>query len=490
METTIIRPDTINQPLSDQEIAEAIQRQFRMQKGVNAQLIDLKTENGIVTISGYTDHLLSQERAAQIAKMVRGVRGVVNEILIHTSDVPDFVLQHNVEQALLSDPATADLGIQCTVSNGVAQVRGNVQSWPEKELILKVVKGVKGVRQINDAVETQITFRVEHNDTDMEAQIQERLQWDIRVNSALIDVQVNKSEVTLKGVVGSAAEKKQAIATAWMAGATWVNSDDLHVEHWARNEDLRQDKYDRKTDDEIRKAVRDTFLADPRVLVFQPMIEVDNGTVTLTGTVSNLRAKRAAEQDARNVVGVWSVNNALVVRPYQAPTDSQMEENVKAALARCAYLSHFGIDVHVRYGKVALYGTVDNYFELQQVEEMASGITGVVEVRNRVQVREKRAVLMIDYVFPAQTDPATNADTDQQIEKALREQLFWFPFIDESQIEVSVNQGCARIAGQVDNWQELRYLTLAAYECGATSVDNQVRVKNSQEAESLLHCKR
>jgi hypothetical protein len=35
--------------------------------------------------------------------------------------------------------------------------------------------------------------------------------------------------------------------------------------------------------------------------------------VTLTGTVDNLKAKRAAEQDAKNTVGVWRVTDLLKV---------------------------------------------------------------------------------------------------------------------------------------------------------------------------------
>jgi osmotically-inducible protein OsmY len=488
MQTFVINPETGKETITDQEISEAIKRQFSVQKGVNSRLIDLKTENGIVSLGGFTDHLLSQERASQIAKMVRGVRGVINKVLVHTPEVPDYLLQYDVEQALLADPATADLNITCLAQNGIADLSGKVQSWPEKELVLKLVKGVKGVWHVNDNIETIPTLRVEHSDADLAAQIRERLQWDIRVNSALVDIKVKKSEVTLKGIVGSAAEKKQAIATAFTAGAIWVDSQDLHVEHWALNEDLRQDKYDRRTNNEIKKAIRDTFLADPRVLVFQPIIEVDNGTVTLTGTVSNLRAKRAAEQDALNVVGVWNVINHLKVQPFQVPSDKQIEENIKAALARCVYVSRFLMDTQVSQGSVSIYGTVGNHFEQQQVEEVTSGITGVVEVFNRVEVRDITAYRLINHPLPSQenaSDTAENPSTDQQMEYAIRKQIFWCPFINENKVRIRVSKGCARFTGQVDNWNELRHLTLLAYECGATQVDNQMQVANGQAVETM-----
>jgi hypothetical protein len=58
-------------------------------------------------------------------------------------------------------------------------------------------------------------------------------------------------------------------------------------------------------------------LYDPRVISFNPEVNVTNGKVVLTGVVSNLKAKRAAEIDARNVVGVWKVENLLKVKGKQ-----------------------------------------------------------------------------------------------------------------------------------------------------------------------------
>jgi len=46
-------------------------------------------------------------------------------------------------------------------------------------------------------------------------------------------------------------------------------------------------------------------------------VEVQAGTVILRGTVSSLGAKHAAEQDARNTIGVQSVRNHLTVKPVE-----------------------------------------------------------------------------------------------------------------------------------------------------------------------------
>lgn len=82
--------------VADADITAALERFFLTQKGVAAHLIDVMTHEGIVLLAGLTDNLLSRARAEEIALNLRGVRGVVNEVLISTPDVPDAELRHLV----------------------------------------------------------------------------------------------------------------------------------------------------------------------------------------------------------------------------------------------------------------------------------------------------------------------------------------------------------------------------------------------------------
>ncbi|QKG55181.1 BON domain-containing protein [Hymenobacter sp. BRD128] len=78
----------------------------------------------------------------------------------------------------------------------------------------------------------------------------------------------------------------------------------------------------------------DAFRFDPRVLSYQPLVAVHNGVVTLSGVVSNLRAKQDAERDARHVVGVWDVHNLLKVRTKRFIPDLHIGQTIREALAR------------------------------------------------------------------------------------------------------------------------------------------------------------
>ncbi len=129
-----------------------------------------------------------------------------------------------------------------------------------------------------------------------------------------------------------------------------------------------------KSVDDVRQAVKDALARDPRVLSFNVDVGVGGSAVTLRGEVNNLKAKRAAEQDAKNTVGVYSVDNRLKVRRDGWPNDSEIEVQIREALLRDPYVERFKIRVVVRSGTAYLYGTVDSYIEKSRANDLASRV--------------------------------------------------------------------------------------------------------------------
>jgi len=128
----------------------------------------------------------------------------------------------------------------------------------------------------------------------------------------------------LSGMIGSLDEKIKAYRDAWIAGVQSVTDDDLFVDGSKHNNMRRRIAYTLISDEKIRNAIKDAFSYDPRVSPFNLNVSVNIGSVTLTGYVQNLKAKRAAEQDAKNTVGVWHVKNHLKVRPDIRPNKNPM----------------------------------------------------------------------------------------------------------------------------------------------------------------------
>ena len=78
-----------------------------------------------------------------------------------------------------------------------------------------------------------------------------------------------------------------------------------------------------RADGDIGQAVLDAYVGDPRVHPFVPTVEVRDGAVILTGVAPNPEVARAADDDARNVVGAVAVHDDLKVAPALAPTNDQ-----------------------------------------------------------------------------------------------------------------------------------------------------------------------
>jgi len=469
--------------MTDQEISDKITQELQFDPGVRSTKIDVSTSEGIVTLTGQVDNILAKQRAVRIAEAIKGVRSVVNQVEVRpTSTRSDSQIRNDVEVALSTDPATDSYEVFITVNNGVVSLSGSVSSYQERELVNTVAKGVRGVVGIEDNLD--VDYESDRSDNEINQEIDKALRWNALVDDSLIDVDVNNGEVVLSGTVGSASEKREAAATAWVAGVHSVEDEKLSVELWARDEKLREDKYVVKSEQELKQAVEDASIYDPRVNSFNIDVDVNDSEVTLRGTVNNLKAKRAAAENARNTVGVSQVNNYLKVRTDNVFQDSQIAEDIRNALERDPHVERFEITVNVIDGTAHLYGSVDNHFEKNRANEVASRVMGVLEVDNHLNVSEPEVYIDDPYVDDAYVDPydtfapdqLTPTRTDARIKESIQEELWWSPFVDSDDITVSVDDGAATLTGTVETWDERQAALENAYEGGAVTIDNDLVV--------------
>ncbi|MCB0331005.1 MAG: BON domain-containing protein, partial [Bdellovibrionales bacterium] len=421
---------------------------------------------GIVTLSGLVDNIRAKDRSRAIAETVRGVRSVVNTISVNPRKRSDTAIERDIAKALLYDPATESFKITVNVDDGVATLKGKLESWTEKRLAESVTKGVDGIV----AVKNELLVKPQYNrsDDEIKAEIERALQADVWIDSMLMKVSVKDGDVHLSGAAGSAAERTRAYNASWINGVKSVDNSDLEVKWWARERMQRKSKVANISDVEIKRSIKDAFLYDLRVHSYNPDIAVDNGVVTLSGEVHDLAAKRAAEQDARNTFGVVRVNNYLRVRPKILLVDADLIERVDNRLTWDADLeANDSITPVARNGEVSLYGTVDTYFEKWHAEDVTSRVGGVVAVKNYLTVRERWA---------PKPDPTIKAEIDSE--------LYWSPFVDSDEVKVTVNAGTATLKGTVDTWRERFAAVENAYEGGARVVNDQIKV--NQGARSFL----
>lgn len=472
--------------LDNSEIKNALETEFLVDDAVSLNNIDISVIDGVATLKGTTDNILEKERATRIAETVKGVRSVVNLVEVEPpTEVTGSTLQADVNTALFSDPATESYEINVKANDaGKVTLSGEVDSWQERNLAEKVAKGVRGVTSVSNQL--SIEYKDERPDGEIQEDIEARLRWDTLVDDALIGVTVNNGMVTLRGTVGSAAEKRHARYDAWgVTGVKDVNAKKLQVKRFARDEDLRKDKYLSKPDSEIEDALKDAWLYDPRVLSFKITPTVDDGLVTLRGSVTNAKAKQAAEQVARHTVGVRRVMNFIKVRPDENRTEAEIKSSVLNALVVDPFVERYEIDVNVLGGIVYLHGTVDTVTEKLQAEDVASRVRGVTSVQNRLTVADSESSTFYDpYVWdygwtynPAYEPSIVLNGLDQEIKDDIEAQLFWSPFVDSDEVTVSVEDGVATLTGEVDTYNEKQAAAENAAEGGAIGINNDLVVK-------------
>jgi len=480
--------DAAVQELSDTTVLGAVEDELIVDPAIVLNNIDVAVNRGVVSLSGSVDNVLAKERATRIAETVKGVRSVVNRIEVEPVLLrSDTEIERDVQDALLDNAATEAFEVRVSVLDGEVTLRGTVESWREKQLAGTVAKGVRGVKGLENNID--VVPVPDRPDEEILADVQNALRWDALVDHAMIEAAVEDGLVVLSGVVGSAAEKRRAMLDAHVGGVVSVEASDLEVRYWAREEKLRKDKYAAVSDREVREAVEDALLYDPRVVSLAVTTRVDDGMVTLRGTVSNLKAKRAAERDAVNTVGVTGVRNRLKVRPEEPVGDERLERRAAAAVTRDPYLETHEITVNVSGGTARLYGSVDSFFEKARAEDAVSAVEGVRIVDNKVTVDYDRDYPPYDPYVDEQylsgldwyrPEPLYPAKGDAEIEEAVRNELWWSPFVDAEEVDVSVDEGTAVLTGKVDSWPEYTAAARNAYEAGAVWVDNDLRVERAK----------
>lgn len=195
---------------------------------------------------------------------------------------------------------------------------------------------------------------------------------------------------------------------------------------------------------------------DNRVDASDVKVEVDAGTVQLTGTVPNFTARNMAETDAWLIDGVASVVNNLTVKfpsEFKIPSDDEIKSNVSNRLLWDPSIDSTKVDISVSTGLVTLTGTVDAYWKKIAAGNIVSRVSGVVDVTNNIAV--------------VPTESVIDEDIAKDITSALKRNVL----VDLEDIDIKVENGTATLTGSVSTWAEYdAAMNAAHYTAGVIDV--------------------
>jgi osmotically-inducible protein OsmY len=218
-----------------------------------------------------------------------------------------------------------------------------------------------------------------------------------------------------------------------------------------------------KTAEDIKHAVLRELAWDTRVEVAEVGVEVNEGVITLTGTVSSYGEKMAAQEAAHRVADAHDVVNAIEVQTLgaKARSDVELAHMARHVLEWDVLVPDEGVTLTVDNGWITLEGTVKVWAQRDEAERAIQHLAGVQGVSNLITV-------------------AAPPLKSQDIRLAIQEALWRRATREANHIEVTVEGGQVTLSGRVQSPQEKRaILGTISHAPGVSAINDQLQIAPS-----------
>lgn len=209
--------------------------------------------------------------------------------------------------------------------------------------------------------------------------VMEKLHFEPRLDDSNITVAIkgNHDIVVLGGTVKTFVEKSVAEnAVKSIAGVRGV-VDEIKVDATTMLK-----RSDVEIAEEANKALKSNLMIpDERIKII-----VEDGYITLSGEVEWQYQRNAAVSAVRNLWGVKSVINNIIVKSSANIDANKVKEQITKEFERHARIDASKIKVEVEGKTIILKGTVRNFDEMDEAVDAAWSTPGVENVRNNLLI--------------------------------------------------------------------------------------------------------
>ncbi|HEY9720501.1 MAG TPA: BON domain-containing protein [Oscillatoriaceae cyanobacterium] len=190
------------------------------------------------------------------------------------------------------------------------------------------------------------------------------------------------------------------------------------------------------TDSELKRAVESTLHEEVRFRGLDIHVDVQNGEVSLTGQVDELRDKRLAVNLVRRMREVGRVQDKLRLATVSDLDDKRVVQHVQDGLMQDPNVQRFAVRVNAENGLVTLEGEVDSLEAKRLIGLIAWWVPGTADVVNALNV------------VPPQED------SDDDLHDSIRQAFEKDVLVNADQIDSSVKDGVITLIGTVASEEE------------------------------------
>lgn len=208
---------------TDAQLKKDAEAELEWESAVDAAHVGVPVKDGVVPLTGHLETFAEKYVAERAVRRVAGVRVIAEEIDVKLARGyvrSDSDIAEAIEASFSWHTLIPDDGIQVKVEQGWGTLTGDV-NWDYQRRIAKhTVRSITGVR----GVPNSITLKTTSTPTNINEPIEQALSHQADRGAKAIEVTVNGTTATLRGMVHSWAERNAAQGAAFSAPGSPVFS--------------------------------------------------------------------------------------------------------------------------------------------------------------------------------------------------------------------------------------------------------------------------